>query len=343
VIDLGGIVHEVLGLAGIRATSVSMIELDRSGVDEPLVAVLAFIDDAREPAAFLKLTSDGPAAASLDSEYGNLVRLAEQLPEAMRATVPRPLYRGQVRGLAVLAETVLPGARMKNLSGGWFRSAAFSPALERVMDWLDEFSASDTLAGSRSTSERAGEIVDRYRDRFDRSPEADRLLDEAVASTVDIPLPTVPAHGDFCVENVLVAEGGRIGVIDWEHPLDDGWPLADLLHFIASLWCIPHGKSAATRVENHRRMFYGDHPRRDLFRKRVAGHLRRLGIDPGRAVPLSALAWAQYANRKMQGVPAAADPPDTMPRIFIEDRRCVNLELLALEVGSYLFAGLDDA
>ena len=34
-------------------------------------------------------------------------------------------------------------------------------------------------------------------------------------------------------------------VVDWEHPLRRSWPLADLLHFFNSVWCIPYAKGQA--------------------------------------------------------------------------------------------------
>ena len=51
----------------------------------------------------------------------------------------------------------------------------------------------------------------------------------AQAEAAGEPLPTVAAHGDLTMSNVLLGEGAP-GVVDWEASTATGVPLRDLLY-----------------------------------------------------------------------------------------------------------------
>jgi hypothetical protein len=90
-------------------------------------------------------------------------------------------------------------------------------------------------------------------------------------------------HGDLTGDNVLV-DGGRFGLVDWEHARADGLPLADLLFFAAHV--LPgRGDPVA--------LFLGRSPESPrLFRWVQATGLSR--ADAGR---YAAQAWQEYGER----------------------------------------------
>jgi len=50
----------------------------------------------------------------------------------------------------------------------------------------------------------------------------------------DVEIPLVRTHGDFWPGNIIISSTGKLkGVLDWDASVPKGWPLLDLLHFIA--------------------------------------------------------------------------------------------------------------
>src|SRR6185295_18572183 len=95
------------------------------------------------------------------------------------------------------------------------------------------------------------------------------LLDETREQLSGARIPASPWHGDFCTANVVVAPDDRLAVIDWEYTIEPISPLADLLYFLSSCWCVPYAKGAAARRANFERMFFGPHAYSDLVGKMV--------------------------------------------------------------------------
>jgi hypothetical protein len=119
-------------------------------------------------------------------------------------------------------------------------------------------------------------------------------------------------------------------VIDWEYPLGKTWPLADLLYFTTSTWCIPYRKGSDAVEENYRNLFFRPHGFSHLIQDAVDGTVNRLGLPREVALPLSVLCWTAFANRKRDEL--ARDPgreTGHLPLILIREDACLNLEILA--------------
>ena len=160
------------------------------------------------------------------------------------------------------------------------------------------------------------------------------------SSGVDSGLPGIHCHGDFCTANLLVGEDDRVRVIDWEYPLDAGWPGTDLFYFISSVWCIPRRPGAAARVANYREIFFRRHRHSKRIAREVARYLETFGLAAELALPLMVLSWVGYANRKRRLVTEAGDRAEAEgeiePLTLLEENRCLNLEVLAEERESFL-------
>ncbi len=320
------VAREVLQAAGIHDTPISVIELDRSAGDAAVVAVLVFAGGAPTPRAFLKATADPTQVGALEREHANLVTLEARAGAELAGSIPRPLFFGERRGLRLFACTVLPGQRLKNRPPGWMAGRSFPDVFDQVIDWLDRFATAATAPEAVAAPE-ATAIVAAFRENHRRSAAVDRLLDQALEKVAGRAPAAIATHGDFCVENVLYDDGGPVGVIDFDGPLDGGWPMTDLLHFLASLRMVPRGETDDDRLENHRRVFHGDVASRDRLRLRSLRHLERIGIEPAMGRHVAAIAWAGMANRshRLQ----VGGSPDGLPRVLIRDGHCANLELLA--------------
>jgi len=331
--------RESLRRAGFEFTDLSVIELNRSSLAEGAAhALLAFADQTPEPIAVIKLHSVERSPGALRCEYDNLVWLHGLGSPALKRSVPAPLDFGPLQGFSVMAQSVLPGRRMKNLAPDrYFHSTAFRADLAAVGDWLVEFQSAvephaaglPTLAGDDGLTRACAT----YRERFSVSPALDTLLDDAACALAGAELPAVPFHGDFCTANVLLGPDAGIGVIDWEGEMSCCWPLADLLHFLASVWALPYSRVAGAQAANYRKMFFSDHDLSRLARTVAHSYLDRVGVTRRLALPLSVACWVTYANRKYDALPPSCDREAEshyfLPLIIFEGGGCLNLELLA--------------
>jgi len=341
--------EESLRRAGFEFNELSVIELNRSSLTEGAAhALLAFADRHPEPLAVIKLHSAGRAPGLLRREYDNLVWLHGLGSAALARSVPAPLDHGAIQGCSVMAQSVLPGRRMKNLEPDrYFRSDAFRADLAAVGDWLCEFQAAVApQAGALPTvtgDEGLARAIATYRDRFSVSSTLDRLLDDTSDALAGSTLPAVPFHGDFCTANVLLGPDGGIGVIDWESEPGCCWPLADLLHFLASVWALPYSRAAGAQAANYRKMFFSEHDLTGPARTVAHSYLDRVGVARRLALPLSVACWVTYANRKYDALPESCDREAEshyfLPLIIFEGGGCLNLELLAERRGEFILGG----
>jgi hypothetical protein len=336
VIDVFAILEDLAERRGVARRRISVIELNRSGPKEAAVALLAFEDGGREPIAFVKATSDTTRGKTLRREHANLERLAREGDEAFRETVPAPLYCTEIGELTVLATSARSGTRMKDFPPDrYFGSRRFRDDYARSLRWLLQFH--ETLGTGAIEGAGAAGTLARYRDSHHVSTQLAALLHDAEELLAPVSLPGVASHGDYCTANVLLPEGGGWFVVDWEYPLDAGWPLADLLYFTCSTWCVPYAKSRQALVRNFEQLFFEPHGFSELIRDAVEHYLEQLALGPELKLPLSVVAWAAFANRKRSELAGTADDPAShMPLILLQDEACLNLEILAENRERYL-------
>ena len=345
--DAVSLAGEVLNRAGIRRAGVSVIGMNRSQPGQDQLALLVFIDGRTEPALFVKATPDPRAAQALRRESDNLSFLARRLGPTLERTVPATVWFGELDGLTVLAETAMSGTRMKNFPPQrYFRSARFLRHLANVVAWLGSFQ--EALTADRGVpitpADGARGEIEAYRAGFRVSSRLDDLLAESAERLMGRGDLLGPWHGDFCTANVLVANDRDATIIDWEQPLVRTSPLADLLHFLASVWCVPYKKGAAARVTNYLTMFFGEHRLTRPVVDAARGFTRRLGLESSDLLGLSVLAWVAHANRKRRLLShhaAAAEGASAAhwPLVMFEDESCLNLELLAEHRNRYVLSG----
>jgi hypothetical protein len=341
-VDVQALAADVLRASGLRFRRVSVVELNRSTPRSLHLGLLLFIDGAARPSVMVRVARDAIVTAQLEAEFSNLERLHAAGSDELTTGLPRPLHLQRSGGWTVLAETALPGRRMKNLPPyRYFRSRRFPRDLDRTEGWLAEL---QRLSGEFSVgAQPIAEAVTAYREGFDVSADLQRLLDDTVRRLESVAVPMAPWHGDFCSANLLIDESGQLGVTDWEDPLTCSWPLSDLLHHLTSLWCSPYEKGRAALTRNYRRMFFERHARSELVRRLVDRSLDRMSIDPRLRLPLATACWVAYANRKREQLssidrgPRASDKH--LPLTILEGGRCLNLELLAEHRERFLTAG----
>jgi len=344
------LIEHALRAAKVPFLRFSAIHLDRSSGNSRMMSMIVFVDGRKKPQVYVKTAPADQAPAAFRIEFDNLSALSGSGNELLVRSVPAPLHIGEFSGLQLLVESVLPGTRIKNLPPlEYLNSSRLLSHLRQIVDWLLAFHG----ALKQPSIELSGDSFDRqvstpiraFRESYRTSPELDRLIEESVERLRDREIPFTPWHGDFCTANVLTDEGDRIGVIDWEHPIENGWPLADLLHFLSSLWCIQPSKAIEDRSENYLRIFFRPGLLFGPLREAAAAYVDDLGIDSELLLPLSVLTWVEYANRKAEclariGASDEGSAQRHLPLVLVQGGACLNLELLAEHRDAYVLDGL---
>jgi len=349
--NLPGLAEDALRQAGIPFNRLSGIQMNRTPLGGHCGIFMIFTDGAPQPSFVLRVSRDPGQVASFEVSYQNLQALQAALPPAFHRSVPTPLLLEARAGLTCFLESALPGTPIKKLPPNrYFRSNAFALDFEAVVDWVVVFNTalgvdSRSLTDAWQTRLLRDPIAD-YRDRFTVSPALDGLLDETAAVLRDAALTLAPRHADFCAANVLIDRGHTVRVIDWEQKLSPTWPFGDLLHFMNSVWCMPHGRGVAAQERNYRALFFTPTPLTSPLQRGVRRYTERLGITPRLLLPLSVMAWVQHALYKAASVSRLSASPDEeealMPYVhhitIINRDQCLNLEVLAAERDRYVFA-----
>jgi aminoglycoside phosphotransferase (APT) family kinase protein len=261
--------------------------------------VLHFVfgGSSSEPLAVVKAARLADDCESLDREAENLRRV-QAAREGGFDAVPRVLAYERFRSVPLLVETVVRGDVM-------------SPALVRRRteaclaagcEWLAELHrATSTGAAGPMTWEELTGPLERFADTF-ADVAAERDL---VARTMELLAPlrsrsVVPVfeHGDFSAPNLLLDDGGRIGVVDWELAEPRGLPCADLFFFLTYVAFAGRGaKTSGDCVRAFHGAFFGA----SAWGARRAGEFASRVWLPEQALrPLLLLSLARYVARTVE-------------------------------------------
>ncbi len=169
-------------------------------------------------------------AATLDS-------VAAMGDPTLRSALPKAKGQGTVHGQAYWVESWLDGMDGTTFkwSPSWRRKTARSAA-QYIVD-LHGSTARQTEI-SRSVFDELLQpyvaVVETEARKADPDFDLSPLVEALWALFAGQQMPLVRTHGDFWPGNILVSNDGRLtGVLDWDSSVDGGWPLVDLLHFIA--------------------------------------------------------------------------------------------------------------
>jgi hypothetical protein len=249
------------------------------------------------PSWIVKVTRGARHAERLQNEARGLAFLAGLGPiDGM--TVPGLIGSGGAGGLAAVIETIVPGRPFEPVLHGPGGAAQLEPAFEGL-GGLAERSAHPVPAASvAATFER---LLDQYVAIHEPSTE-DRArlagLVERVGAWRD-PIDLVAMHGDPGTWNLLAADDGRVGFLDWESFEPDGLPLWDLFH-LAHAAVLVLGRSRLPR----RRMgiladhVFGSGRYSGLLLDAVSAYRDRLGIAPELVEPLFTFCWIHRALKE---------------------------------------------
>jgi aminoglycoside phosphotransferase (APT) family kinase protein len=298
-------------LTALGPVSLTLLTGGRRSINK--VVGLAFPPGAGEPAAVAKFARVPEAEGGLEREAEALRVLERERPSL--AGVPRLLGEGRRAGALGIVETPLPGRPLLEA----LAPATFPELAGRVTDHLIE------LAGTPPRSPRSGweeALVERPLAELERGfsgvIEASELEAVRAALARLDRLPLVFEHRDCSPWNVILADSGGLGLLDWESSQPRGLPALDLVYFLANAVFVLEGalESGRTREEYSRLLDPGSAHGR-VFADCCARYAAALSLGDETLAALRLLCWVvhcasdrRHAELEIAGVP----DPDELRR-----------------------------
>ena len=267
---------------------------------------LAFAETSEAPVFCVKVyrTSDGQKKAQ--NEAAVLRRLA-RCGERIAASVPRCLLCEEIGGVWYLVQSVLSGDIMRapTAPGGGLALDAAKENMQLVSEWLVELNYVTRMPAG--DCQGAGNLLcselHAFREQFDLTRAEQDVLKRIVRGMPGLSSVPCVQHGDLCRQNVLLAQRGRIGVVDWSDNREEGTPLLDLLFFITTYsWQGRRSPGLASLVQTFADTFWDNSDYAATVWEVLGDHCRRIGVGI-EALPLFLGAFlasrAESDHRKM--------------------------------------------
>jgi aminoglycoside phosphotransferase (APT) family kinase protein len=256
--------------------------------------------DTGDQGVIVKLTQDRRFNDRLDNEYSALRELERRDLPGLRdgRLAPKPLFRGHHAGLLMVGESRIVGRPFRQRSDG----SAACPVARATLDALVMLSTASTETRSGGdVAEALSDLVEQHA-RVHKPPPRQldflqRQLERFGEQRPAFPSPF--SHGDPSTLNVLVADDGGIGLVDWENAEPAGLPLWDLLYFV-NAYAAWNAELAGRRwrPEAAREALLQPSPFHTLLRAAVDRYRSAVGLSAALVPPLVFCFWMAFALRE---------------------------------------------
>jgi len=221
----------------LRHSPLRPLVLTPGGDELNRVILLPFLPGASRPALVLKLSRLPERNLHTENEQRVLVAVRALLDEAMRRTVPRPIGVFEWNGLAVSAESAVPGRLLLSSTGRWGAPLRWKiDDLQTAVSWLIEFHRQAQVRrspwGETELSRWVEKPLAAYGKAFGVTPNETALfaaVRDRARSLVGASLPIVWEHYALQDQN-MSRDRSDIYVVDWEGG-GEGMPLFDLFYY----------------------------------------------------------------------------------------------------------------
>lgn len=233
---------------------------------------------------------------------------APWLTVALAQRIPRVVRTGEAAGRFYSVETRLHGeSGTCGLGRPRWVATASRTAAEFLMElhtasrqgsdlgrvaWQDRFAP---------VMEEVGELVRRH----GGDPAYARLRAGLEAALDGAAIPSVLAHGNFWIGNVLCDAEGRVtGVVDWDMAMNGGLPLVDLLYFLLRTESV----TGRTSLGETATRWFAERCRPATGHPLVGRYCGAMGIPSALVAPLLCFCWLQQVHAHVRyGSPAVTD------------------------------------
>lgn len=263
-------------------------------------AILAvFPPDGSQPRYIVKIARAPAFNRRLENE-GRALRALAAAGIGDAATVPRASFSGHDGGLAVLAQTAIPGVPFRQVA----RATHQCPSARAAIAWLIELgarTADRTIAEPAQAAAALRVLLDRFARLYRPSVAEHELLTEEIDAIAASrrPFPLVFQHGDPGVWNLLITPDGRPAFLDWEAAEEHGMPLWDLFYAARTVGI---GVARATGTRSSLGAFVdqylADGPPSRALADDVARYCSQIDLDPALVGPLFHTCWMHRALKE---------------------------------------------
>ena len=222
---------------GHRGTASHHLAQNGFGIFINVAGLNALLQGGDESTVIVKFPLGVRAMQAMKKHLDNVSLISAKGNPALTSLLPKIVDHGVIRGQGYWVESRLEGVAgtVFRYNRGWKRVVAQS-ALDFLLDLhtstrqptqISRSIVDELLEPHVATVE---EKVKKFEPNFDLSSLVEALWD----IFRDREIPFVRTHGDFWPGNLLISDRGRLtGVLDWDLSVARGWPMLDLLHFIA--------------------------------------------------------------------------------------------------------------
>jgi len=246
-----------------------------------------------EPIFVVKLPRLPGDHGRLDHEVANL-HAANRDRAENDFSIPRVVAYEDYHQHRLLIETAVPG---RTMSPAVVRR---QPELctETTFTWLTNLQLATTTR-SANGNDWFERLIEKpflqFKKILPAADEAARLIDEAVAMMKPFrnhAIPLVMSHEDFSPPNILQAENGSIGVVDWELAEPQGLPASDLFFFLTYIAFARNGaRKNETYLKAFQQAFFNSNA---WARPYVERYCERLKLSHEMLAPLFVSTWGRY-------------------------------------------------
>ncbi len=257
--------------------------------------VICFVlaEGRKEPTFVVKLPRLPGDHSRLDREVANL-NAANRKRAENDFSIPHVVAYEDYHQHRLLIETAVPG---RTMSPAVVRRQP-ELCLETTIAWLTNLQLTTMTRSAKDNNWFARLIEEpflRFKKILPETDEAVRLIDETVAMMKpfrNYDLPFVMSHEDFSPPNILQADNGRIGVVDWELAEPQGLPASDLFFFLTFIaFARNDARKNEMYVKSFRQAFFDSNA---WARPYVERYCERLRVSHEMLAPLFVATWGRY-------------------------------------------------
>jgi hypothetical protein len=259
------------------------------------IVAFVFAGDELSPRLIVKSGRDEQAAAGLEREALALQAL-EAHPRGRPPGAPAcVLIEHRADRSVFVVETVVRGAPLyEALTDETFRGLALEAAA-----WLANLVRAEHRPRERLARAMETLLSEVQTALGSDSPLPNRLRELAASAGV---LPVAFEQRDFSPWNLLLDTTGGLGVVDWESAEPDGFPLLDLMYFLANCGFLLDGADHVDAcVRSYKRTFDPQSDRGAVAQACTRTYAARVGLSEDDATPLRALTWLVHLRNALRG------------------------------------------
>jgi len=207
-------------------------------------------------------------------------------------------------GQAAVGETLVHGVPLWEI----LSPSTFPGLVDQAVTWLAQFVDRDVKPQTREVSALLADFGT-------HAPVDPLLLDCAAGLLLDRPAwPSAVEHRDFGPWNVMVDGERGLAATDWESSVVTGFPLCDLVYFLAyASFQLDHAETTDQRIETYRRLLDNDSPVGRVASNAIATYAARVGLDDRSVDQLRVTVWMLHFRSEYERM--RADDPATPPAL----------------------------